>query len=94
MKQYKFRRWLRNWVTNVDADQAIKATVPGVSRSIGDHRDAMNFQIIRATGGYVVEYHSYDRKRDESNRYLHIITDNNDLGDAIAKIVTIELLRN
>jgi hypothetical protein len=54
----------------------------------------MNFQICRATGGYIVEYSNYDRKRDEHNRHLHIITDAQDLGDSISKIVTIEILRN
>jgi hypothetical protein len=96
MKKYRFRRWLRNWISNFDADEPVSATKAGlqVNRSIGDHREAMNFQVCRATGGYIVEYTNYDRKRDEHNRHLHIITDEQDLGDSIAKIVTIEMLRN
>lgn len=93
MKKYRFRRWLRNWLSNFDADEPLKAAAT-VSRSIGDHREAMNFQICRATGGYIVEFSNYDRKRDEHNRHLHIITDEQDLGDSISKIVTIEMLRN
>jgi hypothetical protein len=94
MKKYRFRRWLRNWLSEFDAEQPVHSKASTVGRSIGDHRDAMNFQICRATGGYIVEYSSYDRKRDEHNRHLHIITDEQDLGDSISKIVTIELLRN
>lgn len=100
-QKHKFRRWLRNWLTNFDADeQALASSCPSpqkarlVERSFGDHRDAMNFQICRATGGYIVEFSNYDRKRDEHNRNLHIITDEQDLGDSISKIVTIEMLRN
>ncbi len=97
MKKYRFRHWLRNWINNFDADEpeyATKASLQAASRPVGDHRDSMNFQICRATGGYIVEYSNYDRKRDEHNRHLHIITDEQDLGDSISKIVTIEILRN
>lgn len=96
MRKYRFRRWLRNWLSNFDADAPEPCTKAGlpVTRSIGDHRDAMHFQVCRATGGYIVEFNTYDRKRDEHNRHLHIITDEQDLGDSIAKIVTLEMLRN
>jgi hypothetical protein len=97
MKKYRFRRWLRNWISNFDADESVrltKASAVQANKSIGDHRDSMDFHICRATGGYIVEFNTYDRKRDENNRNLHIITDEQDLGDSIAKIVTIEMLRN
>lgn len=94
MKKYRFRRWLRNWLSNfdVEAPYQIKAAST-VSQNIGDHRNSLNFQMHSASGGYVLESHSYDKKTDEHNRYLHIITDQQDLGEAIAKIVTIEMLR-
>jgi hypothetical protein len=97
MKQYRFRRWLRNWITNFDSDHAglsvTKESTIG-SRSLNSDHHPMNFQIYRASGGYIVEFSRYDRKRDEANRNLHIITDEQDLGDSISKIVTLEMLRN
>lgn len=98
MKKYRFRRWLRNWITQFDADEPLRAemstTKVQAGRTLGDHREAINFRICRATGGYIVECSIYDRKLDEHDRNLHIITDDQDLGEAIAKIVTIEMLRN
>ncbi len=97
MKQYRFRRWLRNWLSNFDSDQAeltvTKDHTLG-SRSLNSDHGPMNFQIYRANGGYILEFSKYDRRRDEANRNLHIITDEQDLGDSISKIVTLEMLRN
>lgn len=65
----------------------------GVERSLGDHRSTMNLQIHSASGGYVLEFTTYDQKRDEHDRNLHIITEQEHLGEAIAKIITVEMLR-
>jgi hypothetical protein len=95
MRKYKFRRWLRNWITNFDqAELTISKESAIGSRSLNSDHHPMNFQIYRASGGYILEFSKYDRKRDEANRNLHIITDDQDLGDSIAKIVTLEMLRN
>ena len=64
-----------------------------VSERIGDSRDSMNFQIHSATGGYILEFSSYDKRNDEWDKHLHIIRDDEDLGESIAKIITIEMLR-
>jgi hypothetical protein len=53
----------------------------------------MNFTVYRANGGHVVETRQYDRKRDENNNSLHIITDDKDLGEEIGKIITFERLK-
>lgn len=65
-----------------------------VERSLGDHRQTMNIQVHCATGGYILEFSRYDRKRDEHARNLHIITEQQDLGEAIAQVITVEMLRN
>lgn len=65
-----------------------------LDRSLGDHRQTMNLQIHSANGGYVLEFTKYDRKRDEHDRNLHIITEQEQLGEAIAKIITVEMLRH
>jgi hypothetical protein len=64
-----------------------------VSERIGDQRDSMNFQIHSATGGYILEFSSYDKRNDEWDKHLHIIREEEDLGESIAKIITIEMLR-
>lgn len=53
----------------------------------------MTFNIHRASGGLVVEHSHYDEKLDKHNQSLYIITDEQDLGESLSKIVTIEMLR-
>jgi hypothetical protein len=55
--------------------------------------DGMRLQIYKASGGYVVETRSYDRHKDRSFNSMHVITENQDLGDALGKIVMMEALR-
>jgi hypothetical protein len=44
-------------------------------------------------GGTLVETRWYDYKKDESIRKLHIVNSDQDLAEAIGKIVTMELLQ-
>ena len=55
--------------------------------------DGMRLQVYRASGGYVVETRSYDRRSDRNNNTMHVITDDQDLGQALGKIVMMEALR-
>lgn len=97
----KFFRWFGyklNRYMNQPEDEPRQAKIRAAStatidRGIGDHRQTMNLQIHTATGGYILEFSRYDRKRDEHDRKLHIITDNDNLGEAIAQIITVEMLR-
>jgi hypothetical protein len=58
-----------------------------------DSRNGMSFTIHQANGGYVMEYSSYDEKTDRNSHNLHIITSEQDLGQGIAHIITLEMLR-
>lgn len=58
-----------------------------------DQPNGMNFTIHSANGGYVMEYTSYDPVTDERSNALHIITSDQDLGQGIAHIITLEMLR-
>jgi hypothetical protein len=55
--------------------------------------DPISFKVEAVQGGTLVETRWYDYKRDESIRKLHIVTGNENLADAIGKIVTMELLK-
>jgi hypothetical protein len=57
-----------------------------------DH-NGMNFTIHSANGGFIMEYNTYDPRTDERNNALHIITSDQDLGQSIAHIITLEMLR-
>lgn len=53
----------------------------------------LNFKVYSAVGGKVVEFRRYDRQRDSSNSTTYIITNDQDFGERIAKIATIENLK-
>jgi hypothetical protein len=50
--------------------------------------------VYKANGGFIVEYHQYDRQRDRSEHRLHIVTDDKDFGEEIGKIISFETLRS
>lgn len=95
-------RWFYLWLSRKCADAQTKydvnmpqvmATSMGSGNSLRSYEDGMNFQIYPATGGFVLEYSKYDLKTDRTNRTLHIIPDDQDLGTSIAHVITIEMLR-
>jgi hypothetical protein len=53
----------------------------------------MNFTLHAANGGYVMEYKTYDPKIDRQYTALHIIPSNQELGQGIAHIITLEMLK-
>ena len=58
-----------------------------------DHEKSMKFTVHSAHGGYIVELRVYNTKTDRYDQQLHLITDDADLSESIAKIMTMELLR-
>lgn len=54
---------------------------------------SINFQIYPATGGNVVEVQYYDDHTDKHYRALHIVPTDQDLGEGISKIITVEMLK-
>lgn len=53
----------------------------------------LNFKVYSAVGGKVVEFRHYDRKSDRSHSQTYIITNDQDFGERISKIATMEILK-
>lgn len=53
----------------------------------------LNFRMYRAYNGFVMEVRQSDKRTERQSTTIHIIADNEDLGDSIAKIITLESLR-
>ena len=96
------RNWIRQKLHNFifpQDNEVVEARTSGrkhnlISRgSQLDNRNGMSFTIHQANGGYVLEYSSYDEKTDRHNNNLHIITSDQDMGQGIAHIITLEMLR-
>ena len=80
---------LRNWLFDEDSQPDAGYTVE-MDRL---QSEGIRLQIYKASGGYVVETRSYDRKNDRNTSTMHVITEEQDLGDALGKIVMMEALR-
>jgi hypothetical protein len=87
------KRRLRIWI-NSEADEALSVSKLVSTRSSNElEGDPIRFNIFRASGGTVVQTYIYDRQRDRSNSQLHIIGHDQDIGESLGKIVTMESLR-
>ena len=53
----------------------------------------LTFKMYHAENGYVMEVRHIDKKTERQSVNLHVITDNQDLGEAISHILTIESLK-
>lgn len=91
MRKLTLKQRLRNWLMDTD-DEGISYAKHDVEvDSISSN--GMRFNLYKASGGYVIETRIYDEKNDRNINKLHVITEEQDLGDAIGKIITMESLR-
>ena len=90
-----FKRRLRNWLNSEEDCYPIEAIPTGRARiSLSEMESpSVNFKVMKANGGIIVETSRYDRQRDRHETGLHIIQDNEDLGESLGKIVTFENLK-
>lgn len=86
-----FKQKLRNWLMN--DDDAMEHPEIATDSSPGFDTDPLRINLYKASGGFVVETRKYDRRKDENNTSMNIITDDKDLGEELGKIVTMEILR-
>jgi len=89
----KFRDW-------INSAQDIHETATRPNRLISSAEEktinddpVLNFKVYSAVGGKVVEFRRYDRKSDRNNNTTYIITNDQDFGERIAKIATMENLK-
>jgi len=85
----KFNSYLKDASIGVYATDTIASPKPSKLDSCG-----MNFTVYKANGGFIIEYHYYDRHRDRSEHKLHIVTEDKDLGEELGKIISFETLRS
>jgi hypothetical protein len=87
------RHKLHNFIFPSDVPERPSSKNSVISRGRTLDSRGMSFTIHQANGGYVMEYSAYDEKTDRHNNALHIITGDQDLGQGIAHVITIEMLR-
>ena len=87
-----FYRWLDRKLKNQRLEKASLSTRDDQPRPIDQY--GLNFNVYRATGGYVIDVRQYDHKNDRNKNSLHIVTEDMDLGAEMSKIIIVETLRS
>jgi hypothetical protein len=89
------KRKLQDWVRDTGEDKnGAKVMDSRDVDSVCEAEPILNFRVFSAVGGRVVEFRQYDRQKDRSYTQTYIITSEQDFGERIAKIATIESLRS
>jgi hypothetical protein len=87
-----FKQRIKNWLMDDSADHYN----PGIAiDSEGPNIQSQGFRlnVYSASGGTIIETTKYDRQKDDHRHSLHVVTDEKELGEEIAKIITMESLR-
>ena len=88
-----FKQRIRNWLMNDPEDDQDNYALVQDSEGPNIQSQGFRLHVYNASGGTIVETTKYDRKSDENRHSLHVVTDDKDLGDELAKIITMESLR-
>ena len=98
-----FKRMVVNWVrddwenagrVNRYEQDCLVSPKTAISRHSGvDSEPTLNFKVYSAIGGKIVEFSRYDPKTDRHDRQMYIIGKDEDFGEKISKISTLEVMR-
>jgi hypothetical protein len=94
-------KWVRDDWENAREDQPSQYNTlskgslgMAISKQSIDSEPTLHFKVYNAIGGKIVEFSRYDRRQDRSDHQTYIITQDQDFGERIAKIATLENLKN
>jgi hypothetical protein len=87
-----FKQRIRNWLLQDNDDAEMTYAVEDCE---GPNIQSQGFRlnVYGASGGTIIETTKYDRKNDDNRHSLHVVTEDKDLGEELAKIITMESLR-
>lgn len=88
------KRKVITWVRD-DWNQASKSSGVVAVREIDrpEQQPILNFRIYSATNGQILEFSKYDRKNDQHTSTMYIIEKDKDIGEYVAKCVSMEVLK-
>lgn len=95
------KRKLREWLIDFNDNEVQKNPTIGYSSRASRHRDddinirsnGTEITFYAGNGGYVLETRCFDLESDRSNVQLYVIPDDRNLGEELAKILTMEALK-
>ena len=105
--RYKFYRWLRDADNGNECVPILESRGSLVKRLRGrsgsksiDGMDnttldvsGIYFKVIPGRGGIAIEVQSYDTKTERDITTLHVIPEDEELSEALSKIITLESMR-
>ena len=89
----KVIKWVRDDWNEVNEKNSMAIRSRDVEAQMCDAEPILNFRVFSAVGGQVVEFRRYDRKTDRSDTSTYIITKDQDFGEKISKIASMEMLK-
>lgn len=90
LAQEELQENLRANLSKVSLGQAIPSS--RYDHEVDSNAD-LQFRMNRAENGYVMSVRQFDRRTDRNINSLYLISDDEDLGQSIAHIITIESLK-
>ena len=86
-----FKQRIRDWLFDESdmSNHAISVDEDGPEVQLDN---AINFSVVNAAGGRIVQVRYYDQKSDRHKNSLHVITPDEDLSTALAHILAIETI--
>ena len=90
-----FKRKLAKWVNeyNNEPKPAREGMILSADSDSVSSDPILNFKVYSAVGGRIVEFRQYDRHKDRNFHQTYIITNDQDFGERISKIATMEILK-
>ncbi len=87
-----FKQRIRNWLMNDENDYS-NQLISVDSEGPNIQSQGFRLNVYSASGGTIIETTKYDRQKDDHRHSLHVVTDDKELGEELAKIITMESLR-
>lgn len=84
------KRKLRTWALRDEQDVPLLTVHAREEIEI----EGLRFNVMKATGGLILQLRSYDRKSDRNNYNTYIITDDEPIAERVGQIVALEILKS
>ena len=69
------------------------ATAIGIDRGLAEGEDRISFELTSAVGGRILNVRRYDQRKDRHEGQTYVIASGEDVGERVAKILNLELLK-
>ena len=92
-----FNRKVREaWANAEEGNMPTRVSQYAQTSSVPDEypdEETIRFELTPAVGGRILRVRRYDRRKDESNSQVYVIPSGEDVGERVAKILNLEMLK-